>query len=354
MSLLQGSAQPNPAIPQTPLDQIDQAFPPQEPISPHPRHPRHPNMQGFQQSVPDFAFSPQRLHAQGMPPHQSRNFSVPAMLGQQSMRPTPPPGLHAQGQQAQHPLQSGLPAWLQPQLTQRPQPQPPQQLQEPQQQQNFPGPISQPTPPFAIPQRQPIQPPQLGAQMATHSMLQHPPSQAPTPTAADAAMPSTHQLHQQPQHPLNAPFAGLQDPHAPQGPYGARDAHVAIQAGPAVPKAGELPMPRLNAHSMGLLEALKSGGGKSGLGSNAGQPGAARKPSTQHQNALLELFRRPSQPADGPNSAVASRAEEAREQAVSPTPADFVIRPAEGNKERRTTLAEITRTLPARMKPKSP
>ncbi|KAI6833307.1 DCP2-domain-containing protein [Hortaea werneckii] len=354
MSLLQGSAQPKPAIPQTPLDQIDQAFPPQEPISPHPRHPRHPNMQGFQQSVPDFAFSPQRLHAQGMPPHQSRNFSVPAMLGQQSMRPTPPPGLHAQGQQAQHPLQSGLPAWLQPQLTQRPQPQPPQQLQEPQQQQNFPGPISQPTPPFAIPQRQPIQPPQLGAQMATHSMLQHPPSQAPTPTAADAAMPSTQQLHQQPQHPLNAPFAGLQDPHAPQGPYGARDAHVAIQAGPAVPKAGELPMPRLNAHSMGLLEALKSGGGKSGLGSNAGQPGAARKPSTQHQNALLDLFRRPSQPADGPNSAVASRAEEAREQAVSPTPADFVIRPAEGNKERRTTLAEITRTLPARMKPKSP
>ncbi|KAI7285573.1 DCP2-domain-containing protein [Hortaea werneckii] len=353
LSLLQGSAQPKPAIPQTPLDQIDQAFPPQEPISPHPRHPRHPNMQGFQQSVPDFAFSPQRLHAQGMPPHQSRNFSVPAMLGQQSMRPTPPPGLHAQGQQAQHPLQSGLPAWLQPQLTQRPQPQPPQQLQEPQQQQNFPGPISQPTPPFAIPQRQPIQPPQLGAQMATHSMLQHPPSQAPTPKAADAAMPSTQQLHQQPHHPLNVPFAGLQNPHA-QGPYGARDAHVAIQAGPAVPKAGELPMPRLNAHSMGLLEALKSGGGKSGLGSNDGQPGAARKPSTQHQNALLELFRRPSQPADGPNSAVASTAEEAREQVVSPTPADFVIRPAEGSKERRTTLAEITRTLPARMKPKSP
>ncbi|KAI7638373.1 hypothetical protein KC319_g14834, partial [Hortaea werneckii] len=354
MSLLQGSAQPKPAIPQTPLDQIDQAFPPQEPISPHPRHPRYPNMQGFQQSVPDFAFSPQRLHAQGMPPHQSRNFSVPAMLGQQSMRPTPPPGLHAQGQQAQNPLQSGLPAWLQPQLTQRPQPQPPQQLQEPQQQQNFPGPIPQPTPPFAIPQRQPIQPPQLGAQMATHSILQQPPSQAPTPTAADAAMPSTQHLHQQPHHPLNAPFAGLQDSHAAQGPYGARDAHVAIQAGPAVPKAGELPMPRLNAHSMGLLEALKSGGGKSGLGSNAGQPGAARKPSTQHQNALLELFRRPSQPADGPTSAVASTAEEAREQAVSPTPADFVIKPAESNKERRTTLAEITRTLPARMKPKSP
>ncbi|KAI7359330.1 DCP2-domain-containing protein [Hortaea werneckii] len=355
LSLLQGSAQPKSAIPQTPLDQIDQAFPPQEPISPHPRHPRHPNMQGFQQGVPDFAFSPQRLHAQGMPPHQSRNFSVPAMLGQQSMRPTPPPGLQAQGQHAQHPLQSGLPAWLQPQLTQRPQPQPPQQLHEPQQQQqNFPGPIPQPTPPFAIPQRQPIQPPQLGAQMATHSMLQHPPSQAHTPTAADATMPSTQQLHQHPQRPLNAPFVGLQDPHAAQGPYGARDAHVAIQAGPAVPKAGELPMPKLNAHSMGLLEALKSGGGKSGLGANAGQPGVARKPSTQHQNALLELFRRPSQPADESNSAMASKPEEAREQAVSPTPADFVIRPAEGNKERRTTLAEITRTLPARMKPKSP
>ncbi|KAI7096234.1 DCP2-domain-containing protein [Hortaea werneckii] len=354
LSLLQGSAQPKPAIPQTPLDQIDQAFPPQEPISPHPRHPRHPNMQGFQQSVPDFAFSPQRLHAQGMPPHQSRNFSVPAMLGQQSMRPTPPPGLHAQGQQAQQPLQNGLPAWLQPHLTQRPQPQPPQQLQEPQQQQNFPAPIPQPTPPFAIPQRQPIQPPQLGAQIATHSMLQHPPSQAPTPTAADATIPSIQQLHQQPHRPLNAPFAGLQDPHVAQGSYGARDAHVAIQAGPAVPKAGELPMPKLNAHSMGLLEALKSGGGRSGLGPDAGQPGAAREPSTQHQNALLELFRRPSQPASGPNSAMASNAEDAREQAVSPTPADFVIRPAMGNKERRTTLAEITRTLPARMKPKSP
>ncbi|KAK4540997.1 hypothetical protein LTR36_008366 [Oleoguttula mirabilis] len=298
LALLQGAPKPAASVPpRTPLEQIH-AFP-QEPQSPHPRHPRHPSM-GYQQAAPQFPFSPQMLQQQLHP--QQRIFSVPA--------PGPfqpgPNGFQSQQQQ-------GFPQLPPTHMH-------PQQFQ--QQRQSMPA-GSMPRPgsmsgqqhngvPFGMPQRQPRQPPQM-----------------PPPTA----LPQQQQQQQFPR-PSDAVLA--------QGPG-------AIEAGPAVPNAENLPMPHLNPHSMNLLNTFKTGHkstASSGMASNA-----PPRQASQHQAALLNLFGKPSaaQTVLTPAAAAAVKAREAS----SPTLSDVTERPARAQ-ERRPTLNEITRTLPAKLKVNSP
>ena len=120
-----------------------------------------------------------------------------------------------------------------------------------------------------------------------------------------------------------------------QGPQGA------IGSGPPVPKAEHLPMPKLNPHSTQLLESFRSGG------KTSAQPGAftthASKQATQHQNALLDLFKKPISAQSQPAPA---------QHPVAPSPTVVTERPA-NLQSRRPTLNEITRTLP-RSKVSSP
>lgn len=304
LALLQGG--PKPAannVPQKPLEQI-QAFPPQEPQTPQPHHPRHPSM-GYQQTAPQYQFSPQRV--QQYPNQQQRNFSMPApgpfhpgSAGHfqpnqsQGFPQIPPAHMHQQHFQQQQQHRQSLPT----------------------------GPISMPMQypgqqngtQFNVPQRQPVQPPpaQMPPQMAPQQAMQH---HVPRPT--DAFM-------------------------APKNPQGAG----AIASGPAVPKAEALPMPKMNAHSMNLLNAFKSGDKPATTSTGAG---TAPRQASQHQTALLGLFKKASEAPPVPTPVAAARAEEPS----SPTPIDATERPRVAPK-RKPTLNEITRTLPAKLKVKSP
>lgn len=172
-----------------------------------------------------------------------------------------------------------------------------------------------------------------------------------------------------PQYPLmlqnDAPFAPIRQPMQPppqpqqpmphlaspaldlQGPQGA------LGAGPPVPKAENLPMPRLNAHSLSLLNAFRSPTNKYETPHQNFDQAKSKQPS-QHQKALLDLFRKPSD----------VQVEEAG--SASPAPIDTTVRPAVGRKaedvekerdrerKKSATLNEITRTLPPKLKAKKP
>ncbi|KAK4554351.1 mRNA-decapping enzyme subunit 2 [Recurvomyces mirabilis] len=288
LAMLQGSGpRAQAGLPQTPFEQIN-AFPPQ-PESPHPQHARQTSIP-YQQPVPQFPFSPSRIQQQA----EQRKFTVatPGVFGN---------GGFAQG--PQHPF------------AQPPQQYPNMQLQQPQQRNLPQRPMSgqQGGVPFGIPQRQPFQPP-----------FQNQPQMPPQPAY-------------QPQAPLH--FSRNSDAlMAPQGPQGV------ISGGPAVPKAENLPMPRLSAHSLNLLDAFRSGGPQQSSAPGQGQ-GAARQPS-QHQSALLDLFRKPSTtPSGAPGPAA--------EIPPSPTSTEATARPPQPPIRKSSTLNEITRTLPTSFRKKS-
>lgn len=134
-------------------------------------------------------------------------------------------------------------------------------------------------------------------------------------------------------------------PQAPQGPQGA------IAAGPSIPKAANLPMPNMNAHSMNLLNAFKISSGKQAA-SSSGLAGAekARQPS-QHQSALLDLFRKPAPAASGPPAATSAPAQG---PAVASPASPEAVPPVEVPRRKSSTLNEITRTLPTSFKKKAP
>ncbi|KAK3631386.1 mRNA-decapping enzyme subunit 2 [Elasticomyces elasticus] len=309
LSLLRGPPSNN--VPQTPIEQIN-AYPPQ-PETPQPHHPRHPSMGYQQQPVPQFPFSPDRLQ------QQQRNFSVPTP---NTFGPGPagfahgPPPPHMHPQHLRH---------LQHQQHRQSMPTHPSQRPGP-------PPISGPPPinslPFGMPQRQQMQPPPPHTNFLPNP--QHMPQHQPP-----------HWAHE---HLLNN-FPRSSDAFMlPQGPQGA------ISAGPAVPKAANLPMPNLNAHSMQLLNAFKSASNKqqqlAANGSESTMP-AKREPNVR-QAALLDLFRKP--------AAVSQPAQSTAKVDVpsSPIVADAVEQQPMAQQGRRSTLNEITRTLPAKLKAKAP
>lgn len=122
----------------------------------------------------------------------------------------------------------------------------------------------------------------------------------------------------------------------------------AIAAGPAVPSASQLPLPKLNLHAMALLDAFKSdsaGPAVSAIPAERADP--TPKLQNPHQTALLGLFKHtavvPSPTADG--SEVSDRS-----AALSPTLSDVTVKPPK-EQARTSTLNEITRTLPRMKRP---
>ncbi|KAK3700811.1 mRNA-decapping enzyme subunit 2 [Vermiconidia calcicola] len=289
--------------PLTPFEQIN-AFPSQ-PETPQPDHLRHPSLsqQQRQPPPPQFPLSPERSQQQQ---EQQRH----------GLTPTPQifgPGSGFQQRQP-HGFQ-GMP------------PPPHMQQQYLHQRQSMPGPmggmpyLQRNGAPFNGQMRQPVHPSQMPPQ---------------------SHMPPPHMQQQYQPQPSNVHYTqipqGSTGPQAPQGPQGA------IGSGPAVPNASQLPPPRLNAQSMKLLDAFKSGAIKPTT-SIAPTPGQTQRPPSTHQTALLDLFRKPStsqSPAIAPV-----------DEPASPALTDVTVKPSRSTK-RRSTLNEITRTLPMKPKVTSP
>ncbi|KAK3109303.1 mRNA-decapping enzyme subunit 2, partial [Teratosphaeriaceae sp. CCFEE 6253] len=127
--------------------------------------------------------------------------------------------------------------------------------------------------------------------------------------------------------------------------------------------ASNLPMPRLDARALGLLNALKPGGSsrppttpRVDVGTAQQQQQQVRQPSVQ-QTKLLDLFRRPGAPAMMAAMPGESRAEHptlaAQLGGGEPAGAMSLGPPQQQQQGRRTTLNEITRTLPGKLKAKS-
>ena len=308
LAMLQGGHKPTNGnqVPRTPFEQIS-AFP-QEPETPQPDHLRHPSLaqQRQQPPPPQFPLSPPRLQQQ-QEQQRIRSLPTPSVFG---------PGPAGFPLNQQHP--AGFPGVVPTHIQQR---------QQFPQRQSMHSPM--PGMPFNHPngfgtlsngQRQPMAP------MQTPHMPP-PPLQQQQPA-----------FQQRP--PNNAYMA--------QGPQGA------IGSGPAVPNASQLPPPRLNAQSMKLLDTFKNGSNAKSAASTTGPAAAGQRqerPTSTHQAALLDLFRKPStsqshaiQPAPGAEHV---------DEPVSPTLTDTTVKPSKPL-DRRPTLNEITRTLPAKTKAKSP
>ncbi|KAK5109271.1 hypothetical protein LTR62_007145 [Meristemomyces frigidus] len=289
LAMLQGGAPTVPTPPpQTPFEQINAA--PEMPTSPHPHHPRQPSIT-LQQPVPHFPFSLDRLQHEA-PQH---NFSMPTPSvfgGPQGLQELTQQGSYRQhggiyGIRQQHDLHSMQHGALAGQPT--------AQSHTMHHNQNL--------------QESMLWPPQMSVQ-ATY------PPQAVShfPRSSDAFM-------------------------APQGPQGA------TSGGPSVPKAEHLPMPKLNAHSVNLLNTFRSGEPTSTSASmQAHEKG--RQPS-QHQKSLLDLFGKPSTA-----SGAASTPTLPVEAPGSPTLTGITIRPSQ-QPRKTSTMNEITRTLPPSFKKKS-
>ncbi|QIW94824.1 hypothetical protein AMS68_000342 [Peltaster fructicola] len=102
----------------------------------------------------------------------------------------------------------------------------------------------------------------------------------------------------------------------------------------AAPKASDLPAPRLNAHSMRLLEAFKQAPAQPGSAFTAQQ---AHQANT-HQTRLLDLFRSPVQTPATANTP----------SGIAPQEVPVAVTRPAGVQERKTTVNEFTRTLPSK------
>lgn len=297
-------------IPHTPFEQIDPAIPPKEPETPHPRHPRDPAV-GLQQAVPSFPYSHQQH-----PQQAQRNLSMPA----QGM-PRPSSGYI---QHSQQPSFGALPSHMQQQMAQAQQ----RQHSLP----NFPGQAMDPPPTHNGPPQGQF----LGAPNG------RPQSQGPMqPPFANM------QQFAGPTLPLASPMHPITDSSKAQGfPFDQMmQGQKPIGSDPSMPEPSRLPPPKLNAHSAKLLDAFKSTTSTKPVATNI-HPGGSngQRAGSQQQAALLDLFKK--SPPSGAPAAPAT---------ASPTLTDSTEKPVPPQAaERRPTLNEITRTLPAQPKAKSP
>ena len=302
LAMLQGSSKPTNGYqqPHTPFEQISTFA--QEPPTPQPDHLRQPSLNQQQhQAPPQFPFSPARFQQE-----QQRNYSLPTPNvfgpGQSGFPPNQPPTHH------------GIPGMAPPPMQ--------HQYQAPnQQRQSIPG-----VPP--------------GMPFNQHNGLDRPFNSMPNLGMPPHVQPPHMQNHQPQQPPQPNAFMA-------QGPQGA------IGSGPAVPKASQLPPPRLNAHSMNLLNAFKNDHRGSQPAAARTRAGHTQRPASTHQAALLDLFRKPSTPQSPAVQTTAADAKPEVSEPTSPTLTDVTVKPSKPI-ERRPTLNEITRTLPTRIKSRSP
>ncbi|KAK5167745.1 mRNA-decapping enzyme subunit 2 [Saxophila tyrrhenica] len=296
LAMLRGTAPQNNGnqIPQTPLEQVDQF--PREPNTPQPDHLRHPSLAHGQRQPPPPTFP---LSPQNIPLHdQQRNASMPTpnIFG-------PGPNGVSQGRAPSFP--NGMPPHL--------------HQQQFQQRESMPG-------------RAPGPPPGPHNGFFRDNRNQH-----------NYQQPFATQL---PQQNMQSPF---QQP--PPNAYLAQGPQGAIASGPAVPNASQLPPPRLNAQSMKLLDAFKSNGSVPMVSASTSAK-ADQRPTSGHQAALLGLLKKAPATQQSP-AAQATELPQQPHRAVSPTPTDGTDRTVRPT-ERRPTLNEITRTLPPKVRVKSP
>lgn len=289
LALLQGSSRPTMLtnMPQTPLEQINPL--PTQPESPHPQHSRHPPM-ALPQPAPQFPFSPQRLQ----PLQAQNNVSVGT------------PGIFGPGPNEFHGQQLyGFPQMPQANVNT-------QFFLNEQQRQNM---RSMPVNGTVFGQQNGV--PINGPQRQSMSLQPSLPNQ---------------QQRTFSQNLFDA--------------FGLQNTQGVIGGVPSVPNADNLPIPTLNQHSVNLLNAFKSGE-KPNI-PIVGDRGQSWQPS-QHQDALLNLLKKPSDSEQKSAPTSASRAEDS----CSPTASEVTVRPAK-LQDRQPTLNLITRTLPAKAKVKSP
>lgn len=293
--------------PHTPFDQID-AFAPQ-PETPQPQHLRQPSLGQPQQQrappPPQYPFSPQTLPQE----QQQRNFPLhtPNVFGPSQF----PPNLHSA--------------------------------------RNFTADMAPPSSgfqPHAFPPRP--------------NMARPPyPSGPPYPLGSQSNFPFQGAPASEPRVP---PPPEIRPPFREATPYDTasmapQGAPSVIGSGPSAPHASQLPPPRLNAHTMRLLDAFQGGP----MNNRAtipplGQPSQAHRPSSTHQTALLDLFKKPAV-SESAAPAEAAASPPPSEEPLSPTLTDVTEKPPQRPtmEERRPTLNEITRTLgPIKTKAKKP
>lgn len=138
-------------------------------------------------------------------------------------------------------------------------------------------------------------------------------------------------------------------PQLPPSAHTNQGSQGAIAQGPPVPSASQLPAPRLNPHTTNLLNAFKSDT-KPVPSTTAGDDIVRRAASVQ-QTALLDLFKKPTCPD---LSTSPSRAAEGPQKSLPPPAVQDESRSSIAVPVARPTLSEITRTLPPRVKAKSP
>ena len=297
LAMLQGNivAPAGTSLPHTPYEQVDPFIPTQEPETPQPQHPRHVSAAAHHSQ-----YSPQTLQ-QGLQQQQAQRHSSmfnSSFAGQQL--------------NYQQPGVSHHPPHLQQQF-----------FQQQQRQQSVPTGFFHGQVPNAH-----------AGQRPNSSGFQQ---QLP-PHLQSVANQSMHTFTNVPQQ--QRPLSGQ----APPAPIGSEK---------VAPDANKLPPPILNAHSMKLLDAFKTGPRTSKSGGSSSN-GSGQRPGSQHQATLLDLFRRPSTTTVSPLSP-ASAQKEASAAPASPTLTDATEVPVPARKvERRPTLNEITRTLPVKPKSVSP
>lgn len=322
LAMLQGSivAPAGSSLPHTPYEQVDPFIPAQEPRTPQPQPPRHASAATPQSVLPQSQYSPQTLQQGLLQQQQAQRHSSmfnPSFSSQLSHQQ---PGLNQ------------FPPHIQQQL-----------LQQQQRQHSLPAGL--------LPGQGPG--PHLGQRLYNPGLQQA--QHGSSVQDIHVRGQSQQQLlppHSQPIPNQNMYNVSTLPPQRHMSGFGPAAAHAPIGSERAAPDANKLPPPKLNAHSMKLLDAFKTGPGTSVSGPSGN--GNGQRSGSQHQAALLDLFRKPSVATPSPLSSLSAQ------KPVSPASAssaltDATEMPAPArNFERRPTLNEITRTLPPRTKAVSP
>ncbi|KAM3423502.1 hypothetical protein BST61_g930 [Cercospora zeina] len=303
------------SLPHTPSERVDPFVPEQAPQTPQPQRPRHVSAADayLQHPPPPFEYSPQT-------PQQG--------LQQQNLRG--PPTLNARPavlSQQQQPGVGHLPPHIQQQI-----------LQQQQRQHSLPTNLASSyaqTPQFGPRSNN------LGPQLAQYSPTGH------VQNTSEQLAYNLHSPARQLVNPMRPGSFGESSQQRPISGDGMPASHAPLVSEKAAPDASKLPPPKLNAHTMKLLDAFKATPNPPQEGSS--NNGFGQRAASQHQAALLNLLTKSSAPTVPPTTAG-----ENLPTPMSPALTDATEVPHADVRDRIPTLNEITRTLPSKAKGKSP
>ncbi|CAK1361344.1 mRNA decapping complex subunit 2 [Cercospora beticola] len=306
------------SLPHTPFEQVDPLIPEQAPRTPQTQHPRHASeADALRHPPPPFEYSPQTLQ-QGLQQQSQRN---PSMFNAGT------------AMQSQH-QQSGL-GHLPPHIQQ-------QIFQQQQRQQSLPTNVA---PGYMQAPHFDPRPNSIDPQLAQYSpSVQHTHAR----NNSQQPLPNLHSPSRQPVNLMQPVSFNNVSQQRPLSGHGPPASHAPLVSEKAAPDASKLPPPRLNAHTMKLLDAFKTNPKASQAGSSGN--GFARRAGSQQQAALLNLFTKSSAstvPPTAADNAVSSAP-------ISPALTDATEVPRADYRDRTTALNESTRALSSKVTGKSP